>query len=143
MAHEECHLTLPSEGVSEGFRLSSLEKHLFLGLPVWGTRAEKRGLNRACYLGFMKLTEENIPRERFMERSQGLVRAHTTYLFLQFFQVSLLDLQLILQFSDSLQHIKFCIRKSKFSRFKSYSLLFIWCSVKQRLIGKDPDARND
>lgn len=48
-----------------------------------------------------------------------------TYLFLKLLQVSLLDLQLTLQFSDSLKHITSCIRKSTLSRVKIYSLLFM------------------
>ena len=32
---------------------------------------EERAEDRACSLGFMKLTEENTPRERFMEDARG------------------------------------------------------------------------
>lgn len=54
-----------------------------------------------------------------------MVRAQTTYLLFQLFQMSLLDFQLVLQLTDSLQYIKFSVRKKKTSRFKPYYSLFI------------------
>lgn len=58
-----------------------------------------------------------------MERNLG---AAVTYLFLQFFQVPLLKLQFVLQFSDSLKYTRLCVRKSTFSRFNTSVFIYLF-----------------
>ena len=99
-----------------------------IGVPALGDGAEKGGGRQSLFLHYRNVSAEgNSPvmtGHRKKPQGWGRGAGHPTYLFFKLLQMSLLDIQLSLQFSDSLKHTTSCIRKGKTSRFKT-SLRFI------------------